>query len=119
MKLLSVRIENFRAFEDVTVPMSDYTCLVGPNGVGKSTVIAALNVFFGNTVPPGTSATELHEEDFHQRQTQKPIRITLTFNDLSSQACGPGMQERRLTWIQPFWKGDPALEAVQHVYKTG
>lgn len=32
MKIKSVRIENFRSIDDATVPLNDYTCLVGPNG---------------------------------------------------------------------------------------
>lgn len=46
MKIESVRIENFRCFEDETIEFNDYSCLVGPNGAGKSTVFNALNVFF-------------------------------------------------------------------------
>ena len=45
MRIDSVRMENFRSFEDATVPFNNYACLVGPNGVGKSTVLTALNVF--------------------------------------------------------------------------
>jgi len=43
MKISSVRIENFRSFEDETIPLNSYACLVGPNGAGKSTVLTALN----------------------------------------------------------------------------
>ena len=46
MKISSVRIEKFRSFEDTTIPLNDYACLVGPNGAGKSNVLTALNVFF-------------------------------------------------------------------------
>ena len=45
MKIVSVRIENFRSIEDATIPLNDYACLVGPNGAGKSTILTALNVF--------------------------------------------------------------------------
>ena len=30
MKISSVRIEKFRSFEDTTIPLNDYACLVGP-----------------------------------------------------------------------------------------
>ena len=46
MKISSVRIEKFRSFEDTTILLNDYACLVGPNGAGKSNVLTALNVFF-------------------------------------------------------------------------
>lgn len=38
MKIVSVRIENFRSFKDETIDFNNYNCLVGPNGAGKSTV---------------------------------------------------------------------------------
>jgi predicted ATP-dependent endonuclease of OLD family len=44
MKVLSVRIENFRWFKDEPIEFNDYNCLVGPNGSGKLTVVNALNV---------------------------------------------------------------------------
>jgi hypothetical protein len=31
MQVASARIENLRLFADATVPLNDYTCLVGPN----------------------------------------------------------------------------------------
>ena len=46
MKVQSIRIERFRSFADETIRLDGYTCLVGVNGSGKSTVLAALNVLF-------------------------------------------------------------------------
>jgi len=48
MKLTELKIENFRSFKNETIHLDDYTCLVGPNGTGKSAVLMALNVFFRN-----------------------------------------------------------------------
>ena len=85
MRIECVKIENFRVFNDVTVKMNPYTCFVGPNGAGKSTVINALNVFFREpTSAKGIQA--LTEEDFHNKDTSKPIRITVTFGELSTEA---------------------------------
>jgi putative ATP-dependent endonuclease of the OLD family len=124
MKLLEVRIENFRAFAEVTVPMSDYTCLVGPNGVGKSAVIAALNVFFGQVVPPGTSALELLEEDFHQRDTSRPSRITLTFGGLSDRAKTDlehyVRQDKLVIFAEATWNPEKrSAPVVQHGVRKG
>jgi len=85
MKIASIRIENFRCFSDDTISLDDYTCLVGPNGAGKSSVLGALNVVFRNTDTPFDVAF-LTEEDFHHKDTSKPIRITVTFTELSAQA---------------------------------
>lgn len=86
MKIESVRIENFRSFKDQTVFFDDYTCLVGANGSGKSTVLCALNVFFRDSENSSTDVINLSHEDFHQKKTDFPIRITVTFTDLSAEA---------------------------------
>ena len=86
MRIESVRIENFRSFEDATVPFNRYACLVGPNGAGKSTVLTALNVFFRETENLPTDLSEPDQEDFHCKNTSVPIRITVTFGDLSEEA---------------------------------
>ena len=85
MKIRSVRIQNFRGFEDETVPFEQHTCLVGPNGAGKSTILAALNVFFQEP-SSATEVTALSEEDFHKGSTKEPVQITVTFDDLSEGA---------------------------------
>ena len=86
MKIKSLRIENLRSFVDVTVPFDNYTCLVGPNGAGKSTILCALNIFFRESENAATNLIQLNSEDFHQKRTENPIRITITFKDLSAEA---------------------------------
>ena len=86
MKIESVRIENLRSFAEVTVPFDNYTCLVGPNGAGKSTILCALNIFFRESENVATDLIQLDMEDFHRKKTEKPIRITVTFVDLSEEA---------------------------------
>ncbi len=86
MKLESVEIKNFRAFKEETVCFDDYNCFVGPNGSGKSTVINALNVFFRQHKDSETNLTILSAADFHRKNTELPISITVTFKDLSKEA---------------------------------
>ena len=83
MKLTELRIENFRSFVDETIRLDDYTCLVGANGSGKSVVLMALNVFFQENDATVTNVRVLSEEDFHHKQTNRPIKITATFEELS------------------------------------
>lgn len=87
MRIAEVRLQNFRCFKDQTVALDDYTCLVGANGAGKSTVLSALNVFFRNTASATTNVISLSREDFHRGNIGEPIKITLTFADLSVQAA--------------------------------
>ena len=86
MRIESVRLENFRSFEDATVPFNNYACLVGANGAGKSTVLTALNVLFRESENLPTNLSKLEQEDFHCKNTKTPIRITVTFCNLSEKA---------------------------------
>jgi putative ATP-dependent endonuclease of the OLD family len=85
MKLAEVHIENFRSFLDETIRIDDYTCLVGPNGSGKSTLLMAINVFFRNNAS-NTDLSNLSKDDFHHGDITKPVKITLTFENLSAEA---------------------------------
>lgn len=86
MKIKSVRIENLRSIKDETVHFDDYTCFVGANGAGKSTILFALNVFFRDASGSATNVALLSAEDFHGKNTKEAIRITVTFAELSADA---------------------------------
>ncbi len=86
MKIKKIRIENFRSFQDETINLNSYSCLVGPNGAGKSTVLAALNVFFKESSYSLTDVSKLDAEDYFKKRTKNPVKITLTFEDISAEA---------------------------------
>ena len=124
MKIESIRIENFRAFEDETVNLNDYTCLVGPNGSGKSTVLTALNLFFRHTGESTTDLLHLGVEDFHKKDITKPVRITVTFTDLSADAAtefGHYFRQGRLTVsAQATWDaGNQVAQVDQYGQRLG
>lgn len=86
MKIKTIRIENFRSFQDETISLNRYSCFVGPNGAGKSTVLAALNVFFQEKAASATDITKLSDEDYFSKNTGTPVRITVTFDELGETA---------------------------------
>jgi len=45
---MECHIHNFRSILDLKIGLSDYTLLVGANNAGKSNVVDALRLFFGN-----------------------------------------------------------------------
>jgi predicted ATP-dependent endonuclease of OLD family len=77
MKMQSVFIKNFRTLEQVTIPFDSVTTLIGPNGVGKSTVLRALDWFFNGK--PGS----LTEKDCFFGAIEEDIEVQVTFNDLT------------------------------------
>ena len=44
MKLREVKIENFRGFENITIPINDTTILIGQNNCGKTAFLDALRL---------------------------------------------------------------------------
>lgn len=52
MKITSVQIQRYRAFDKkTTIPISGMTVITGPNNLGKSTVLSALEIFFSVVSP--------------------------------------------------------------------
>ena len=86
MRIKSLRIQNFRSFEDETIRFNRLSCFVGPNGAGKSSVLAALNVFFREQSGAASDVTKLIDEDYFGKITANSIRITVTFDDLNQAA---------------------------------
>ena len=107
MRIEKVSIKNFRSVKDCTIELGAYTCLVGSNGVGKSTVLAALNVFFGYQDGSATDVKNLDEEDFFQKQTEEPIEIKVTFTELSDEAKKD---------LQHYVRGDRLIVTARGVF---
>lgn len=51
MKLVKVKIENFRGYKNSEIELSKLSVIIGKNDVGKSTLLDALNIFFENEKP--------------------------------------------------------------------
>jgi putative ATP-dependent endonuclease of the OLD family len=86
MRIKTVQIENFRSIQNQTIFFNQYTCFVGANGAGKSTVLAALNIFFQERTSMATDVAKLADEDYFRKNTETPIRISVTFDDLGRAA---------------------------------
>ncbi|MBO2457276.1 ATP-dependent nuclease [Actinomadura violacea] len=80
-----MRIENYRCLRDVDIRFDDITTFIGPNGVGKSAVLRALDWFFNGT------AQTLTEEDVWAGAEHKRISVEVEFcglTDLDRAALG-------------------------------
>ena len=59
MKLVELRLRNFRCFRDETsISFDDLTVLVGRNDAGKSTIMDALDIFFNDGCPDKNDASK-------------------------------------------------------------
>lgn len=77
MRIKRVRIENYRCLRDVDIRFEDITTFIGPNGVGKSAILRALDWFFNGT------AQTLTEEDVWAGAERKQISVEVEFCDLT------------------------------------
>ncbi|MFC4049280.1 ATP-dependent endonuclease [Actinomadura syzygii] len=72
-------IRNYRCLRDVDIRFDDITTFIGPNGVGKSAVLRALEWFFNG--PPGGRG--LTEDDVWAGAERKQISVGVEFSDLT------------------------------------
>lgn len=75
MYISHVEISNFRALQSVSVPLNQFSVLIGENDVGKTSFLYALEKFFLNK-----KLTD--SRDWFKKETENGIKIALTFNNL-------------------------------------
>lgn len=98
MILEKINVKNFRCIKDETLSCSNLTALVGPNGVGKSTFLRAIELFFKDNI-------SLNKGDFYNCNTEEEIIVSATFANLSTEASalfGKYIQEDKLTVERVF-----------------
>ena len=77
MIVKTLHVTNFRSILDERIDCENLTVIVGRNGTGKSSFLAAMNLFYD---PKATVTVE----DFYAEDTDKEIEIAVTFTDLSA-----------------------------------
>ena len=80
MKVVNLKIANFRSIKNAELKFDGHCLIVGPNNVGKSTVCEALDLVLGpdriSRFPP------VEEFDFHNARYFVPSEVE------GEQACG-------------------------------
>lgn len=79
MRIRRVRVQGFRCLEDVDIPFDDVTTLIGPNGVGKSSLLRALDWFFN-----GSASAGITHEDLSANAPDGRVRVEVEFAQLTS-----------------------------------
>lgn len=70
-----VAVSNLRCLRQLRMSFEPITAILGRNGVGKSCVLHALDIFYD-------TAASISNEDFYCRDTSCPIEITVTYDCL-------------------------------------
>ena len=84
MKLIEIKIDNFRGIRSLHLPLDDLTVLIGENNTGKSTVLEAIRLVLTRGFGVRRSG-QFTEYDFYLKdanatpQIAEPISITLHF----------------------------------------
>jgi putative ATP-dependent endonuclease of OLD family len=73
MHISFVKIKNYRGIKSDQFEASPFTCAIGENNAGKSTILLATSLFF--------SGTALGKSDFYDEE--QPIEIEITFSDIN------------------------------------
>lgn len=75
MKITHAELKNFRALKTISIPLNQFSVLIGENDVGKTSFLFALEIFF-----VGKKLNQ--ENDWFKKEIEKDIEICLTFSDL-------------------------------------
>jgi len=98
MILKAAHIKNFRSARDLRISFENQTAIIGANGAGKSTILKALDRFYG-------AATQVTLDDFYGRNVAEPIEIALTFAAFSPeeiQRFGSRINNGEMTVVRVF-----------------
>jgi predicted ATPase len=97
----SVRIVNFKSLAEVTIPLGHFTCLVGMNGAGKSTVLQALD--FLSQLMRGDVQGWLNQRGWTASDLKCKLRTELNSTFTVTFVVSNGA---RLVWIGTFNRAD-------------
>jgi putative ATP-dependent endonuclease of OLD family len=106
MKLVDIKINNFRGIQKLIVPVDDLTVLIGENNTGKSTILEAIRIVIDNGLP-GLRNDIFHEYDFHLSETKQtpqdadPISIILHFAEKQENEWSDTIHQQFVGILQP------------------
>lgn len=116
-RLSHLRIKNFRACKDVSLPLEGYTPLVGQNNTGKSSILQALSWVL--------KPTALLTKDFHD--PGQPVEVVACIDGITDEildripearhrrAIAPYCRDGRL-WIRVSATGTTARTLIKEVW---
>ena len=91
-RLSYLRIKNFRACKDVSLPLEGYTPLVGQNNTGKSSILQSIGWVLK---PAALSGGDFHDPDL-------PVEVVACIDGISNEVLGRIPEERHRKAIAPY-----------------
>ena len=101
MYLKRIKINGFKSFADeTTISLTDgITCIVGPNGCGKSNIVDAIRWVLGEQSAKALRGGKMQDVIFQGTETRKPLQfceVSLLFSDCEKQ-LGTNFNEVEIT----------------------
>lgn len=101
MYLKQVTIDGFKSFADKTVMnlIPGVTCIVGPNGCGKSNIVDAIRWVLGEQSAKALRGGKMQDVIFQGTESRKPLQfceVSLLFSDCEAQ-LGTNFNEVEIT----------------------
>ena len=91
-RISHIEIENFRACQAVSLPLDDFTPLVGQNNAGKSTILESLRWLLK---PDARSSSDFGDPS-------KPIIVTARVEGITSEIIGLISEPKHRSSIEPY-----------------
>lgn len=104
-----IRIDGFRGLKDFTMKLSETTVLTGMNNVGKTSVLKALQLLFGNS-------SFLAAEDLYVNKEGKINRIIVDAKIVAIDGAGKRMANFSEIWEIAFGAANIRMDADGYAY---
>src|SRR5207253_6735537 len=91
-KLSFIHIKNFRSCRDISLPLGDFTPLVGQNNVGKSTILDAIKIVL---TPKAFAKTDFSKSD-------EPIAISACIDGISAELLASIPNDKHRSAIEKY-----------------
>jgi len=103
MRLSKLTIRNFKGIRELSIDIENISILIGPNNVGKSTVLQAIKMFGSSQKPD--------RKHFYKHDVSIPISFHATFTEIT-------MEEAELHGIRASLHTDTNTFIVRAVYNS-
>lgn len=109
IKIDEIRIDGFRGLKDFKMSLSETTVLTGMNNVGKTSVLKALQLLFGNS-------SFLAAEDLHIDNNDKSTQIIVDAKIIAIGEDGKRTANFPEVWEIAFGEANIKMDAEEYAY---